>query len=199
MRGGRRSGGGGGGGNIRGLGVAAQVKFERQTLKPGFHLIRAWVETRRLSAMGQGESVACTAPPWQALMRRWWGVAASPRTTPPELPPKHPSQPPPPKCWYPPSQPPLPPPPSPASHHPFSRRRYRRRYRRRRARPSRDARTCRPCRRRRRRPCPPWYGYDRSVGRHILGRTPRCCRCPSRCIAHPRSRARPLCSAAGCI
>jgi hypothetical protein len=43
------------------LAVAVQVAFERQTLKPGFHLIGARVETRRLSAMGQGEST-CTKP-----------------------------------------------------------------------------------------------------------------------------------------
>jgi hypothetical protein len=42
--------------------VQAQVAFERHVLKPVFHMIGAKVETRRLSAMGQGEST-CTPPP----------------------------------------------------------------------------------------------------------------------------------------
>jgi hypothetical protein len=43
--------------------VAVQVEVESsKKLKPGFHFIGSRVETRRLSAMGQGEST-CTAPP----------------------------------------------------------------------------------------------------------------------------------------
>jgi hypothetical protein len=38
------------------------LHFEKHILKPVFHFIGSRVETRRLSAMGQGES-ACTAPP----------------------------------------------------------------------------------------------------------------------------------------
>jgi hypothetical protein len=33
--------------------VAAHVAFERQTLKPGYHLIGSGVETGRFQAMGQ--------------------------------------------------------------------------------------------------------------------------------------------------
>jgi hypothetical protein len=55
------------------LAVAVQVAFERHILKPGFHLIGARVETRRLSAMGsygsggvtvhRPTSPACDTPP----------------------------------------------------------------------------------------------------------------------------------------
>jgi hypothetical protein len=44
------------------LGVAAvQVAFESKGLKPGYHILSARVETRRLQATGQLEST-CTAP-----------------------------------------------------------------------------------------------------------------------------------------
>jgi hypothetical protein len=43
------------------LGVAVQVKFESKGLKPGYHFIGSWVETRRFQAMGQLDST-CTAP-----------------------------------------------------------------------------------------------------------------------------------------
>jgi hypothetical protein len=47
---------------LRGHSVAVHVAFERHILKPFFHLIGARVETRRLSAMGQGESTVTVSP-----------------------------------------------------------------------------------------------------------------------------------------
>jgi hypothetical protein len=48
--------------------VAVQVAFESKTLKPGHHFIGSRVETRRLSAMGQGESTAVQPPPLRELV-----------------------------------------------------------------------------------------------------------------------------------
>jgi hypothetical protein len=46
-----------------------KLNLKLQTLKPGFHLIGARVETRRFqAAMGQLDST-CTAPPWESSCR----------------------------------------------------------------------------------------------------------------------------------
>jgi hypothetical protein len=44
--------------------VVAQADFERHVLKPGFFFKGKGFETRRLSAMGQGESTCTGGPTW---------------------------------------------------------------------------------------------------------------------------------------
>jgi hypothetical protein len=53
-----------------------KLRLTAQTLTPGYHLIGSRVETRCLSAMGQGESTCLSqAPPGTSAERRYRSVA----------------------------------------------------------------------------------------------------------------------------